>query len=253
MLEQGEQIMMNVQIYDTTLRDGSQREGISFSVEDKLRIAQELDRLGISYIEGGYAGANPKDEEFFHRIKDLKLRNAKLTAFGSTRRSGNQASEDKSLRQLLEAGTEVVTIVGKSWDIHIRDVLRVSLDENLAMIEDSVRFLVENDREVIFDAEHFFDGYKADPEYAIATLKAAENGGASCLALCDTNGGTMPLEIEEIIKTVINRVKIPIGIHAHDDSGMAVANSIIALQCGAVQVHGTFNGYGERGMPICVQ
>lgn len=238
--------MSDVQIYDTTLRDGSQGEGISFSVEDKLRIAQELDKLGVNYIEGGYAGANPKDEEFFHRAKELKLKNAKLTAFGSTRRAGNQVHNDRNLHHLLNAGTEVVTVVGKSWELHVKDVLRVSLDENLAMIESSVRFLVENGREVIFDAEHFFDGYKADPEYAIETLKLAEAGGASCLVLCDTNGGTMPLEIEKIIKSVSQKIKIPLGIHAHDDTGMAVANSIIAVQCGVVQVHGTFNGYGER-------
>ncbi|HGJ64854.1 TPA: citramalate synthase [bacterium] len=238
--------MVNVQIYDTTLRDGSQGEGVSFSVEDKLRIAQELDKLGIDYIEGGYAGANPKDEEFFKRAKELKLKKAKLAAFGSTKRIGNKASEDKNLNQLIQADTSVITIVGKSWELHVRDVLRTSLDENLELIEDSVRFLVDNDREVIFDAEHFFDGYKSNPEYAISTLKSAENGGASCLVLCDTNGGTMPLEIAEIIMAIEKSVKIPIGIHAHDDSGLAVANSIIAIQTGARQVHGTFNGYGER-------
>ncbi|MDQ1326805.1 MAG: 2-isopropylmalate synthase [Candidatus Poribacteria bacterium] len=238
--------MMKVQIYDTTLRDGSQGEGVSFSVEDKLRIVQELDKLGIHYIEGGYAGSNPKDEEFFSRIQELNLYNAKITAFGSTRRAKKKVSEDQNLHQLLKAGTSVITIVGKSWDLHVKDVLRASLHENLAMIEESVRFLVENDREVIFDAEHFFDGYKSDPEYALETLKAAVNGGTSCVVLCDTNGGTMPLETKEICEAVANRIKISFGIHTHDDSGMAIANSIVAVQSGAVQVHGTFNGYGER-------
>jgi len=238
--------MMKIQIYDTTLRDGSQGEGVSFSVEDKLRIVQELDKLGIHYIEGGYAGSNPKDEEFFVRVRGLHLKNAKITAFGSTRRARKLASEDQNLHQLLRVGTEVVTIVGKSWDLHVTEVLRASLHENSAMIEESVRFLVENDKEVIFDAEHFFDGYKSDPDYALESLFAAVNGGASCVVLCDTNGGTMPLEIKEICEIVANRIKIPFGIHAHDDSGMAVANSIVAVQCGAVQVHGTFNGYGER-------
>lgn len=238
--------MTKVQIYDTTLRDGSQGEGISFSIEDKLRIVQELDNMGIHYVEGGYAGSNPKDKEFFERVQELHLINVKLTAFGSTRRAGKQASEDQNLHQLLKAGTNVVTIVGKSWDFHVTDVLRASLPENLAMIEESVRFLVDNGREVIFDAEHFFDGYKSDPVYALETLEAAVKGGASCIVLCDTNGGTMPMETKKICESVINKIKIPIGIHAHDDSGMAVANSIIAIQSGAIQVHGTFNGYGER-------
>ena len=221
--------MTKVQIYDTTLRDGSQGEGISFSIEDKLRIVQELDKLGINYIEGGFAGSNPKDEEFFERVRDLHLINAKITAFGSTRRARKHVSEDQNLHQLLKAGTKIVTIVGKSWDLHVKDVLRASLHENLAMIEESVRFLVENDREVIFDAEHFFDGYKSDPEYALKTLKAAVNGGTSCVVLCDTNGGTMPLETKEICEAVANRIKISFGIHTHDDSGMAIANSIVAV------------------------
>lgn len=236
--------MTEVQIYDTTLRDGAQAEGVSFSIEDKLRIVQELDKLGIHYIEGGYAGANPKDEEFFERVRELKLAKSKVSAFGSTRRAGKLASEDRNLHQLLEAGTKVVTIVGKSWDLHVKDVLKVSRAENLKMIEDSVDFFVQNGREVIFDAEHFFDGYKSNPEYAIETLQASIDGGASYAVLCDTNGGTMPLEIRDIIKAI--KVKIPLGIHAHNDTGMAIANSIVAVQCGAVQVHGTFNGYGER-------
>lgn len=238
--------MKEIQIYDTTLRDGAQAEGISFSVEDKLRIVQELDKLGIHYIEGGYAGANPKDEEFFKRVRELKLTKSKVTAFGSTRRANKQASEDKNLQHLLSAETDVITIVGKSWDLHVKDVLKVSKAENLKMIEDSIQFLVKKDKEVIFDAEHFFDGYKSNPEYAIETLISAINGGASYLVLCDTNGGTMPLETQEIIQKTLDKVNIPIGIHAHNDSGMAVANSIIAVQSGAIQVHGTFNGYGER-------
>jgi 2-isopropylmalate synthase len=236
--------MTEVQIYDTTLRDGAQAEGVSFSVEDKLRIVQELDKLGIHYIEGGYAGANPKDEEFFERVRELKLVKSKVSAFGSTKRAGKLASEDRNLHQLLEAGTKVVTIVGKSWDLHVKDVLKVSRAENLKMIEDSVDFLVKSGREVIFDAEHFFDGYKSNPVYAIETLQASINGGASYAVLCDTNGGTMPLEIQEIIQAI--KLRIPLGIHAHNDTGMAIANSIVAVQCGAVQVHGTFNGYGER-------
>ena len=238
--------MARVEIYDTTLRDGAQAEGVSFSIEDKLRITQELDKLGIHYVEGGYAGSNPKDEEFFRRAQRLNLQNAKLTAFGSTRRAGNSAEEDQSLRYLLEAETKAVTVVGKSWDLHVTDVLRVSLAENLEMIEDSVRFLKSNGREVVFDAEHFFDGYKADAEYAMKTIEAAAEAGADHIVLCDTRGGMMPLEIKEIFEVAAARIDVPLGIHAHDDAGMAAANSIIAVQSGAVQVHGTFNGYGER-------
>jgi len=238
--------MPKLEIYDTTLRDGSQAEGISFSVEDKIRIVQELDKLGIHYIEGGYAGASPKDEEFFERVRDIELRNSKVTAFGSTRRAGKKAAEDRNLHQILEAGTSSVTIVGKSWVLHVTDVLGTSLSENLAMIEDSVDFLVCNGREVIFDAEHFFDGYKSDPEYAIKTIEAAAKGGASFIVLCDTAGGTMPLEIKEIFSIAKGSVNVPLGIHAHDDAGVAVANTIVAVQSGAMQVHGTFNGYGER-------
>ncbi len=234
------------QIYDTTLRDGAQAEGISFSIEDKLRIVQELDSLGIHYIEGGYAGSSPKDEEFFERARELDLKNAKLTAFGSTRRAKRAAVEDRNMHYLLETGTKVVTVVGKSWDLHVTQVLRVSLKENLAMIEDSVKFLADSGREVIFDAEHFFDGYKDDAEYALKTIEAAARGGADCIVLCDTRGGTMPLEIKEMFEAAAARVDVPLGIHAHDDAGMAAANSIIAVQSGAVQVHGTFNGYGER-------
>ena len=235
-----------VEIYDTTLRDGAQAEGVSFSIEDKLRITQKLDSLGIHYIEGGFAGANPKDSEFFKRARKLNLKNAKLAAFGSTKRAKTQAAKDMNLRHLLEAGTKVVVIVGKSWDLHVTDVLRVSLEDNLEMIEDSAKFLKARDREVIFDAEHFFDGYKADPEYALKTIEAAARGGSDRIVLCDTNGGTMPLEVKEIFEAAVARVDVPLGMHAHNDSGAAIGNSIIAVQSGATQVHGTFNGYGER-------
>ena len=238
--------MAQVEIYDTTLRDGAQAEGISFSVEDKLRIVQELDRLGVHYIEGGYAGSNPKDEEFFERARDLHLENSKLTAFGSTRRANRLAVEDRNMHYLLEAGTKVVTVVGKSWGLHVTDVLRASLKENLAMIEDSVSFLKSSGREVIFDAEHFFDGYKANTEYALETIEAAARGGPDYIILCDTRGGAMPLEVKEIFEATAARVDVPLGIHAHDDAGTAIANSIVAVQAGAVQVQGTFNGYGER-------
>ena len=238
--------MAHVEIYDTTLRDGAQAEGISFSVEDKLRIVQELDKLGVHYIEGGYAGSNPKDEEFFQRARKLHLQNAKVTAFGSTRRADRTALEDRNIHELLETGTETVTVVGKSWGLHVTDVLRASLAENLAMIEDSVKFLAVNGREVIFDAEHFFDGYKVDPEYALKTIEAAAGAGAKYVILCDTRGGAMPLEIKEMFEAAAARVDVPLGMHAHDDAGTATANSIIAVQSGAVQVQGTFNGYGER-------
>lgn len=237
---------MFVELYDTTLRDGSQAEGVTFSVEDKLRIAIELDKLGVHYIEGGFPGSNPKDVEFFEQVRNLKLQNAKIVAFGSTRRADNPSKKDTNLNALLKAGTDVVTLVGKSWTLHVDKVLRVSLEKNLELIEDSVGFLASNGREVIYDAEHFFDGYKENPAYAIATLQAAVRGGAKRVVLCDTNGGTMPLEVKSIFENVINNVEAPLGIHTHNDAGMGVANSIIAIQAGATQVQGTFNGYGER-------
>ncbi|MBU0651211.1 citramalate synthase [bacterium] len=238
--------MKKIFIYDTTLRDGSQAEGVNFSVEDKVEIAKELDMLGIDYVEGGWPGSNPKDIEFFEKIKKVSLKNIKVSAFGSTRRAGVKASEDANLRLLIEAQTPAVAIFGKSWDLHVKDVLRVSLKENLEMISSSVEFLKKNKREVIYDAEHFFDGYKSNPEYALQTIQAAADAGADCLALCDTNGGTIPSEISRIISEIKDKVSASIGIHCHNDGGLAVGNSLSAVEAGAVHVQGTMNGYGER-------
>ncbi len=240
--------MDKVFIYDTTLRDGSQFEGISFSVKDKMRIAQKLDELEFDYIEGGWPGSNPKDDEFFRAAKkSLKLKHSKLVAFGSTRRADNKPSSDAILKNLLKAETRYVTIFGKSWDLHTREVLRVSLKDNLMMIEDSVKYLKKMGRHVMFDAEHFFDGYMENPGYAIDTLKAAMEGGAECLILCDTNGGALTSQIFEIVEDVKLKInKLPLGIHVHNDAEMAVANSVAAVQAGCAQVQGTINGYGER-------
>lgn len=233
-------------VYDTTLRDGSQGEGISFSVEDKLRIAARLDLFGVHYIEGGWPGSNPKDIEFFARAREMEWKNAKITAFGSTCRANVVASEDANLKAIVESGVKAAAIFGKSWGFHVEHALRTTLDENLRMIEDSVRFLAQQGIEVIFDAEHFFDGYKHDREYALATLTAAQRGGASVLVLCDTNGGTMPQQIVDAVNDVLSRFSIPVGIHAHNDSGVAVANTLLAVQAGCTHVQGTFNGFGER-------
>lgn len=235
-----------VLIYDTTLRDGTQGEGISLSVEDKLNIALRLDQFGVHYIEGGWPGSNPKDMEFFLKAKELPLTTAKITAFGSTRRQGILAADDENLQKLLESGVKVVTIFGKSWDFHVTEALKTTLEENLAMIYDSVKFLKEHQLEVIFDAEHFFDGYKHNAEYAISALKAAERAGADWVVLCDTNGGTLPHEIEEIVTRVRSELHTSIGIHCHNDAECGVANSIAAVRAGARQVQGTMNGYGER-------
>lgn len=238
--------MQKVKVYDTTLRDGSQGEGISFSVEDKLKIMQKLDALGIHYIEGGWPGSNPKDVKFFQRVKTLALKNTKIAAFGSTRRAKIKVEADLNLKALLEAETPVVTIFGKSWHLHIKDVLKTTLPENLKMIGDSIKYLKSKGREVIFDAEHFFDGYKNNQGYALKTLKVAQEAGADSLVLCDTNGGTMPYEIQKIIEEVQKKISTPLGIHTHNDSEMAVANTIMAVKLGVEQVQGTINGYGER-------
>ncbi|MEA2122118.1 citramalate synthase [Dehalococcoides mccartyi] len=237
---------MQVKLYDTTLRDGSQREGISFTVADKLKIAQKLDELGIHYIEGGWPGSNPKDSEFFVQVKSLKLKNAKMVAFGSTRRPKVKAEADATLKQLFEAGTEYVTLVGKSSARQVTQVLETTLEENLAMITDSIEYLRSKCIKVFLDAEHFFDGYKDNPEYSIQVLQAAEKAGAEGVVLCDTNGGSLPEEIAEAVEAVTKSVNICVGIHSHNDTEMAVANSIAALKAGASQIQGTINGFGER-------
>jgi len=237
---------MRVKIYDTTLRDGTQAEGISFSFLDKIEIAQELDKLEIDYIEGGWPGSNPKDREFFERMKKISLKRAKLSAFGSTRRRDKRVEEDRSICALMEAETNVITIFGKSWILHVEKALKTDKEENLRMIEDSLSFFKKKNKEVIFDAEHFFDGYKDNPQYALKTLKVAQEAGADCLVLCDTNGGSMPHEIEKVIKEVQGEIDSPLGMHAHNDTGMAVANSVIAAKLGITHIQGTINGYGER-------
>ncbi len=237
---------MTIQIYDTTLRDGTQRKEVSLSCDDKLRIAQRLDDLGVHYIEGGWPGSNPKDVEFFTRAAEMKFKHARLSAFGSTCRVNSQPQSDANIQAMLAVETPVCTVVGKTWTLHVTDVLQTTLEENLRIIEVSLAYLKSKGREVIYDAEHFFDGYKADPAYAIATLQAAARGSADILVLCDTNGGSMPWEISEIVRAVRAQVSLPIGIHAHNDGDCAVANSLAALQAGCVQVQGTLNGYGER-------
>jgi 2-isopropylmalate synthase len=233
-------------IYDTTLRDGTQREGISLSLADKLRIASRLDAFGVHYIEGGWPGSNPKDVDFFEAASKMHFENAKITAFGSTRRKHTSPADDANINALLMAKTPVVTLVGKSWDLHVRDVLETDLAENLAMIGDSVSYLKSQGKEVIYDAEHFFDGYKANPEYALSTLLVAAENGADAVVLCDTNGGSMPWEITDILQAITDQVDTVIGIHTHDDAGCGVANTLAAVKAGAIHVQGTINGYGER-------
>ena len=236
-----------VKIYDTTLRDGTQGEGISFSVTDKLLIAQRLDAFGVDYIEGGFPGSNPRDITFFQEAKKLKLKHARLAAFGSTRRAGVKPEDDAQLRTLLDSGMPVLTIVGKTWTLHVTEILRTTLEENLAMIEDSTRYLVSQGREVIYDAEHFFDGYKADPDYALKTLAAALRGGVSNLSLCDTNGGTLVDEFKAIVGRAVKEFGgAKVGVHCHNDSGLGVALSLAGVEAGASLVQGTANGYGER-------
>ncbi len=236
-----------VKIYDTTLRDGTQGEGISFSVKDKLLIAERLDQFGVDYIEGGFPGSNPRDITFFQEAKQLRLKHAKLAAFGSTRRAGIKASEDPQLRTLLESEMPVLTLVGKTWTLHVTEILRTTLEENLAMIEDSIAYFVAQGREVIHDGEHFFDGFKANPDYALKTLEAALRGGASNLTLCDTNGGTMVEEFRDIVGRVVREFgSEKVGVHCHNDAGLAAALSLTGVSAGASLVQGTINGYGER-------
>ncbi|MFA6541172.1 MAG: citramalate synthase [Bacteroidota bacterium] len=232
--------------YDTTLRDGTQGEEVSFSAEDKIKIAKRLDAFGIDYIEGGWPGSNPKDMEFFEKIRTVQLRHAKVAAFGSTRRAKNRVEDDANIKALLDAQTPVVTIFGKTWILHVKEALQITEEENLELIADSVSYLKKNGKEVVYDAEHFFDGFKTDKAYAIETLQAAQNAGADVIVLCDTNGGTMPWEIGAFVEEVQKYLTAPIGIHTHNDCELGVANSLAAIQRGAVHVQGTINGYGER-------
>ena len=238
--------MRRVQIYDTTLRDGSQGEGVNFSLRDKLNITQRLDDLGIDFIEGGYPLSNPKDFEYFQEVRKLPLKHAKVAAFGMTRRKGVAPADDTCLKALIDARTPLVTIVGKTWDLQVREVLGTTLEENLRMIADSVAYCRSQGREVFYDAEHFFDGYKHNAEYALQTLNAAQNAGASVVILCDTNGGTLPEEIASAVETARKSLRVEIGIHCHNDCDVAVANTLAAVARGATQVQGTINGIGER-------
>ena len=245
-------LLSMIQLYDTTLRDGAQQEGISFSVEDKLKICQKLDELGIDFIEGGWPGSNPKDTEFFVKAQNLSLAHATLVAFGSTRRPGGKVEEDPNLKALLEGKTKVVTVVGKGWDRQVTQVLETTLEENLSMIADSISFLKMKGLKVFFDAEHFFDGYRTNPQYSLSVVASAAKAGAECVVLCDTNGGMLPQEIREAVEAVrdcsasLAMTSATLGIHTHNDAELAVANSIVAIQAGVVQVQGTMNGYGER-------
>ncbi len=238
--------MRRIQLYDTTLRDGSQGEGVNFSLQDKLSITQKLDSLGFDFIEGGYPLSNEKDSEYFKRVRDLELEHARVCAFGMTRRKGIRAADDPGMKALLESQAPVITIVGKTSDFHVQEVLRVSLEENLAMIHDSVALMREHGRQVIYDCEHFFDGWKRNREYALKTLQAAVSAGASMCVLCDTNGGTMTDELGMLVREAVAALDVPIGIHCHNDCDIAVANSLAAVEAGAVQVQGTINGVGER-------
>ncbi len=238
--------MTKIALYDTTLRDGTQREGISLSVDDKLKIARRLDEFGIDYIEGGWPGSNPKDAAFFERAQRLNLKHARIAAFGMTLKKGNRPEADPNLQALVAANTPVVTLVGKSWELHVIDVLEVSLEENLSMIAESVAYFKSLGKEVIYDAEHYFDGYRANPEYALTTLKAAADAGADVLVLCETNGGRLPWEVEEAVRAAGEHLSTPLGVHTHDDGGVGVANTLAGVRAGAVHVQGTLNGYGER-------
>ncbi len=238
--------MKKIVVLDSTLRDGAQAQGISYTVEDKLKIVKRLDTLGVDYIEAGNPGSNPKDLEFFERVAQLELKHAKLIAFGSTRRVGIAVEDDANVKSLLKAGTSAVVIFGKSWDFQVTDILKTTLDENIMMIADTVRYFKSLGKEVVYDAEHFFDGYAANPEYAMSTLQAAADAGADSLCLCDTKGSFLPMSIYNLTGDIVKRFGIPIGIHCHNDNGMAVAGTIMAVQAGATQVQGTINGFGER-------
>lgn len=235
-----------VEIYDTTLRDGAQTEDISFSVEDKLRIAEKLDELGVHYIEGGWPGANPRDVEFFKKVRKLTLKNAKVVAFGSTHNPKKTPAKDETLKALIESRSQIITIFGKTWDFHVKEALKISLRENLDIIHNSIVFLKKHAEKVFFDAEHFFDGYVNNPEYAFQCLTAAREAGADCLVLCDTNGGATPTVLGGIVKKVVSAFRSPVGVHVHNDSDCAVANSVVSVERGASQVQGTINGLGER-------
>src|SRR5262245_22183022 len=238
--------MARIHIYDTTLRDGSQGEGVNFSLQDKLLITQKLDDLGIDFVEGGYPLSNPKDAEYFALARKLRLKHAKVVAFGMTRKKNARAEDDPCLKALLAAETAVVTLVGKTWDMHVTEVLGTTLEENLRMIADSVGLCKAAGREVFYDAEHFFDGFKHNPEYALQTLRAAQDAGASVVILCDTNGGSLPDEVAEATERVRRELRVELGIHCHNDSDVATANSLAAIARGATQVQGTINGIGER-------
>jgi 2-isopropylmalate synthase len=235
-----------VDIYDTTLRDGCQAEDVAFSVHDKLRVVRYLDDLGVHFIEGGWPSSNPKEMAFFEQVRDLDLKHAQVAAFGSTHRASTAVEDDPNVAGLLASGTDVITIFGKSWTFHVTEALNIPLERNLELIRDTLKYLKAHRSRVFYDAEHFFDGYRADPEYALATLQAAAEGGADALVLCDTNGGSMPWDVEQAMGAVARRVDVPLGIHCHNDSEMAVANSITAVLAGATQVQGTINGFGER-------
>ncbi|MGB9677416.1 MAG: citramalate synthase, partial [Candidatus Ratteibacteria bacterium] len=215
-----------IEVYDTTLRDGCQGENIFFTLNDKIKICEKLDEFGIDFIEGGWPGSNPKDIAFFKKIKNKKFNKSKIVAFGSTRRKSYPVEKDPFIKKLLESETEYITIFGKSWDLHVTDVLKITLDDNLKLIEETIEFLTKHERKIFFDSEHFFDGYKKNPDYALKTLLVAQNSGAQIIVLCDTNGGSLPFEVEDIIKKIKEKIKIPLGIHAHNDSSLGVANTI---------------------------
>ncbi len=238
--------MRRIQIYDTTLRDGSQGEGVSFSLQDKLLIAERLDSLGFDFVEGGYPLSNDKDAQFFQRVRTMPLEHARICAFGMTRRKGIAPKDDPGMKALVESAAPVITIVGKTHDFQVTEILRVTLEENLAMISETIAYLRSQGREVIYDAEHCFDGFKANREYAIETLRAASQAGASTLVLCDTNGGSLPEEVGAMTRFILDELDVPLGIHCHNDCELAVANSLAAVDAGAVQVQGTINGLGER-------